>query len=1068
MLQLQLYIEGKQVELYKNESVSLTQSIQDIKDISKIFTDFTRTFNVPASKSNNKIFQHFYNFNLKSYNTKNEKYESFDARRKKDAELYLNYKPYKEGKIKFEGVTLKNNEPHTYKITFYGNILNLKDTVKDDKLANLSHLSLFDFSYNDTNIITYLSNGYDVDFFGGTISDAIIFPLITHTGRLIYDNSLVNDTANKIYNINTTAGTSSSYGVPISELKPAIRLYALIKAIESEPEYNLKFSEDFFSTTNYDFFNLYMWLHNKEGALFQDQDAQYQIKGFNNIIGDVSDISGVTNKTFVNDYNENDENRILRVNVTPSGTAAYSLVIKKNGEEFKRFDNLTGVTTNGITNFKNENIEIPNGVYTFFIETIAVSSYTVDISVEIKNNGIFKKNSKITIKQATASFVSDKEVSITSIIPDFTIINFLSGLFKMFNLTAYQNTEGVIVVEPLNDFFARSTQVWDITTHLDKEKSIVNTILPFKDINFKYKGTDSFLANNHKQLANLEWGELEYKKPDKFEGKSYEIELPFEHFKYEHLYITDNGVIQTSATPDGNQKKTNSNVQFGYSVNKDQEPYLGDPLIFYAGTPIASIGVLKLDQQTNQSVSAPYIPLNSNGVLNIFGSSEYQTLNFNEEYDEYSRQVNERSLFKIYYESYVKDMFDVRKRLTTVSAYLPLEITIKLNLADKIIVFNNIYRINKIVTNFETNLSTIELNNIFEEVTYKTILAVALEGFTVDNTDIFASNFAVTTDGDTDNQAPIPDITTVVPNVIPINLPTPVFDATPLVVKAPKIQEYQVTVPTTTSVFFNYEITDFGLVGATPKVDEYGFLYSTTKADLEDAVSGIFDIATIRAKAGVFDVPFKTTPFFTVPKVVNYERTGLTHPATLFWRFYARTNIDPANGTADSTSTVQTASTVAAPVSQFNNANGDRITGYVNLGPTFRDYATVLVDVTGSKRYSPSDLVGVTNIIEISVGQFSNASEDTVKKVVEWFTSQYDPVKNAYYPITHTWKYENRFGDSSGIFAMTSVTGAQIKYSNGEDQKLRIYITGGTRGGSQTQGSVSWSNATGGDLISTS
>ena len=51
---------------------------------------------------------------------------------------------------------------------------------------------------------------------------------------------------------------------------------------------------------------------------------------------------------------------------------------------------------------------------------------------------------------------------------------------------------------------------------------------------------------------------------------------------------------------------------------------------------------------------------------------------------------------------------------------------------------------------------------------------------------------------------------------------------------------------------------------------------------------------------------------------------------------------------------------------------------------------------------------------------------------------------------------------------MTSVTGAQIKYSNGEDQKLRIYITGGTRGGSQTQGSVSWSNATGGDLISTS
>lgn len=67
MLQLQLYIEGKQVELYKDESISLTQSIQDIKDISKVFTDYTKTFNVPASKENNKIFKHFYNFHIRYY-----------------------------------------------------------------------------------------------------------------------------------------------------------------------------------------------------------------------------------------------------------------------------------------------------------------------------------------------------------------------------------------------------------------------------------------------------------------------------------------------------------------------------------------------------------------------------------------------------------------------------------------------------------------------------------------------------------------------------------------------------------------------------------------------------------------------------------------------------------------------------------------------------------------------------------------------------------------------------------------------------------------------------------------
>jgi hypothetical protein len=64
MLQIQLYVENDQgvleeVELYKDESITLTQSIQDIMDIEKVFTDYSKTFNVPASKTNNKFFKHF-------------------------------------------------------------------------------------------------------------------------------------------------------------------------------------------------------------------------------------------------------------------------------------------------------------------------------------------------------------------------------------------------------------------------------------------------------------------------------------------------------------------------------------------------------------------------------------------------------------------------------------------------------------------------------------------------------------------------------------------------------------------------------------------------------------------------------------------------------------------------------------------------------------------------------------------------------------------------------------------------------------------------------------------------
>ena len=790
MLQLQLYIEGKQVELYKDESISLTQSIQDIKDISKVFTDYTKTFNVPASKENNKIFKHFYNFHIRSYNSKTGDFESFDARKKKEAELQLNYKPFKQGKIKFEGVQLKNNEPHTYKLTFFGNTVNLKDVLKEDKLSNLSQLSLFDFEYNDTNIISFMSNGKDVEFFDGTIEDAIIFPLITHSGRLIYDTTETNDATNKIYNVNPLAGATNNHGVPISELKPAIRLYAIIKAIENQVGYNLRFSSDFFNSTNYDFYNLYLWLHNKEGGLFQDQDAQYQITGFNTVTGDVGKIQGVTSKTFVNTYNEENEDRVLRVNVRPNSIAAYNLVIKKDGEEFKRFDNLTGVTTNGITDFKKENIEIPNGTYTFFIETESTSDYEVDISIEVKNNGIFVPNYSITIKNATASFSTDKDVNITTIIPEMKVIDFVTGLFKMFNLTAFQDESGTIVVKSLDEFYSSSSQIWDITKHLDKEETVVDSILPFKDIVFKYKGTESFLATNHNELANTEWGSLEYKTSEKYDGKTYDVELPFEHFKYEHLYVTDAGVIQTTTTPEGNEEKTNSFVQFGYSVDINQDPYKGEPLIFYAAGSFTNIIVINLDGSANTTaVANPYMPLNSSSILNVFGESAYQNLNFNAEFDEYSRQVNQKTLFKTYYENYVKDMFDKRKRITMVKAYLPLEMLIKLNLADKIIVFDDIYRINKITTNFETNLSDIELTNIFEEVTYKTIVKVASNCLTVDSTLKTTDDVVLTVDANCDTEFTIPDITTVVPSEIPINDPEPVYDEVPLVVTPPTIAE---------------------------------------------------------------------------------------------------------------------------------------------------------------------------------------------------------------------------------------------------------------------------------------
>jgi hypothetical protein len=63
-LPIQIKIEGTRLDLYKDEGIVLKQLIKDFRDPKSLFTDFSRSFTVPASKTNNKLFKHYYNVNI--------------------------------------------------------------------------------------------------------------------------------------------------------------------------------------------------------------------------------------------------------------------------------------------------------------------------------------------------------------------------------------------------------------------------------------------------------------------------------------------------------------------------------------------------------------------------------------------------------------------------------------------------------------------------------------------------------------------------------------------------------------------------------------------------------------------------------------------------------------------------------------------------------------------------------------------------------------------------------------------------------------------------------------------
>ena len=259
MRRLQLYIGNDRVDLFKDETVSLTQTIQNVKDIAKVFTEFTQTFSVPASSVNNKIFQHYYNFDIDF---------GFDARNKADAKLELNDLPFKNGKIKLNSVDLKNNVAHTYNITFFGNTVNLKDILGDDLLSSLGALDDNSQVYDYANIRDILQ-GFP------TGNNNIVVPLITHTNRLIYNSGEHSQfdpeaTTNNIFPHGS--GTQQQNGVDWKQFKYALRIQTIISAIETKYTIangygsDIVFSDDFFNdTTNEEFDDLFMWLHRKKG-----------------------------------------------------------------------------------------------------------------------------------------------------------------------------------------------------------------------------------------------------------------------------------------------------------------------------------------------------------------------------------------------------------------------------------------------------------------------------------------------------------------------------------------------------------------------------------------------------------------------------------------------------------------------------------------------------------------------------------------------------------------------------------------------------------------------------------
>jgi hypothetical protein len=693
---IQLYIESERVELFKDESVTITDSIQNVKDIEKVFTAFSQSFSVPASKTNNKVFKHYYNFDIDS---------GFDGRKKVSATIERNNIPFKTGKIKLEGVDMKNNKPHTYRITFFGDIVELKDKLGEKKLSDLD-LTAYNLTYDAATVESKLTTEE-------SSSNHIIAPLITHSQRLYYEDGVHGeDTGNLWYE--SGSGTSHHHGVKWNELKYAIRVNKIIEQIETD--FGLSFSSDFFKNTSIEEFDhLFLWLHRKSGAV---EDLSGSTSTFETTIDGwtpvtvsksgepysfvLTETTLTTNiPTFGLTSGSSSSAPTARgltdfeVQLTTSDTDEYDIALLRDGTSvFNKTGHTGDITIEAEVDFiyaaGSYELVITSTSQISFTNIIWFADYKVpksaDITVDSSNGatGAYNTNSSFTF-------------NINKQIPDIKILDFLTGIFKMFNLTAFV-VDGVIQVKPLNDFYT-GTDTYDITEFVDVDSSKVNVALPFKEVRFKFKDTKTFLANKFSELNNRNWGEIFYNEGQDLAEKEYKIEVPFGHFLYERLVDQNTG--------------TTKNIQWGYSVDSNQSPYLGSPLLFYpiafnssSIDPISFIDAVDLNNVaiSHKALSDVLVNMPFNTVTTLGSFNAFQ-LNFNTEKSEWSGDTDHyQSLFVKYYKDYIQSVFNTKQRLTKLKAYLPMRILLNYGLGDRFIVAGNQYKINSISTNLLNDL----------------------------------------------------------------------------------------------------------------------------------------------------------------------------------------------------------------------------------------------------------------------------------------------------------------------------------------------------------------------------
>jgi hypothetical protein len=671
----------QRLDLFKDEKISITSQIGNANDIGKLYTDYTQTFTIPASKTNNQILSHWYESSIDN---------GFDHRMRYDAFIEVNTHRFRDGTIQLEKADKKDGFIESYSVTFYGNLVQLKDIFKDAKLQSLNFLS-FNHTYNSTEVRNRISSGSAFD---------VRYPLIGNANKYSYQDATATD-------VTTLTGA-----IKWNELFPAITVQNIFARIQAD--YGITFTGSFFNLSQWK--NLYLYLKPSLAMNYLSEPLNFNFTTKSASFPELNLTTDIltTNFNFPNPIPSGQVvlSRTLKVSLTitpQSGftTIPYTLYVYKNGILFKTLNGVNAQTftcdqisrNTANANQQNQyNFKISSNAPFSFISTLNYLKSYFDSTSSTFINTILTGTTPV---QSTVA-----NIQIANYMPDIKIIDFITGLIKAFNLMIIPKPNNTYEFLPLEMYY-NAGKILDITEYTYEDEMSINKPKLFKSINFTYEESKNVLNEAYKGLYQQNYGDLIYNSDRITENSTYDIKLPFENVLFE---VPTQGKLFQTAT----------------LIDKDLKPYIPKPMLIYMNQRVS--GLTGTDQIYVTNIVGAATQINAyNRFSNEYDNmptdvthSQLMTMNFGNEQSSWLNELAPQGLYYRHYKNFIDNLYNIKTRMLKVKALLPASllgstvtngagIPLGIALNDRLVIRNKRYIINSFTSDLTTGETDFEL-----------------------------------------------------------------------------------------------------------------------------------------------------------------------------------------------------------------------------------------------------------------------------------------------------------------------------------------------------------------------